>query len=224
MSRSTAPAMHANRILTVFPSRFGPIRIVGPALTPDLTLRIADRVEFLGRLVDHTDPNSELSRLNRGADGWVSVSDNLAAVLDIVFGLYEDTSGRYDPTDRASGRPGGVPGLAGVDRRRHRIHLHGTRLDCGAIAAGLVVDAVVEHLIEAGVPEAVVSTAGVERSLDTGAMRGRPAVTLGDDVRIEAPTAAAALGLGTCPLPEDRLDRQTVLASCRATASIGCAD
>jgi thiamine biosynthesis lipoprotein len=55
-------------------------------------------VEACERALSRFDPVSDLSRLNRGAGGWVAVDRRLVEALEAARQARADTDGRFDPT------------------------------------------------------------------------------------------------------------------------------
>lgn len=205
-------------------SPVGTLHVLAPRCAGRFETRLTRRARAVGKLLDRSDPDSELNRLNRDSDRWVSVSADLSNVLDVAFELYDDTCGRFDPTHRAWTQTGAAPGLSGVERRRDRLHLHRTRLEFDAIAGGVLVDAISDELAMIGLDRFSVSlTVGatkVERSHRLiGSVLERLAVAVTEGLRIEASTAARALGLSTCSLPKDPSELRMMFAECGAVGS-----
>jgi FAD:protein FMN transferase len=128
--------------------------------------------------------DSELSRLNARADGWVAVSPLLFDVTATALEAARATGGVFDPTllrqlvslgyDRTFATlppiapplsetiaPGG--GWRGIqlDHEKRRVFLPaGVALDFGGIAKGMAADAAVKRLREMGVPRGCVNAGG----------------------------------------------------------------
>jgi FAD:protein FMN transferase len=126
--------------------------------------------------------DSELSRVNRSAGGWVEVSGPFADVLAMAIRGAERTDGLFDPTvlqaleaagyDRdfaaVERREGGgslapVPcgGWERIEVREGRVRLpDGVALDLGGLVKGWTADLAAEAVIAAGLPWAIVNAGG----------------------------------------------------------------
>jgi thiamine biosynthesis lipoprotein len=143
------------------------------------------RLEEMERLWTRFAPESELSRLNAGAGGWVVVGEPTFALVERAIDAWWATAGRFDPTvlralvasgyDRsfeqvasrthgavaAEGPP--VPGCAGIELDRGRVAVRlpmGVALDLGGIAKGWAADLVSAELVEGGAAGACVNVGG----------------------------------------------------------------
>ena len=126
-------------------------------------------------------PDSELSRLNAGAGGWVRLEAETYALVALAVEAWQATAGRFDPTvlrplvaagyDRsfpdvrpgAGGDPLPAPGCAGIelDPWLAAVRLpEGVQLDLGGIAKGHTADLVVDHLLAGGAAGALVDLGG----------------------------------------------------------------
>jgi thiamine biosynthesis lipoprotein len=145
------------------------------------------RIEDVDRLMSVFRADSEVSRLNSGADG-VAVSDDTLAVLGEAAALGRLSRGALDVTIRPlvrlwseaadRGRP---PSAQELDRtavlvgfeslaldlpgRTARLRVAGAGLDLGGIAKGYAVDVAVEALAAGGIASALVNAGGDLRAL-----------------------------------------------------------
>ena len=144
-----------------------------------------DRVDELTAVLSDYDPASELSQLSKtaGSGRWVSVSDDLWAVLTRSDRLAVETDGAFDVTIgpltrlwRWASRRGVMPlpdrishartavgyRLMAFDHRARRVRLtsSGMRLDLGAIGKGFAADEALAVLSRAGVRSALVDAGG----------------------------------------------------------------
>jgi thiamine biosynthesis lipoprotein len=158
----------------------------------ELARAIWSEFERLGRVFNAFDPTSELGRLNaragRSREGTsaVTVSEELARVLEISGTLFEMSSGAFNPTIgpirelwRAAAESDRPPSEAEIEQARKRVgpgRLRilaagkqnrmvvlppgGVQLDLGAIAKGYAVDRVRAMLRERGVSSALVVLGG----------------------------------------------------------------
>ena len=126
-------------------------------------------------------PESELSCLNRGAGGWVTVSPLLMSVLEESLRAAQGSGGIFDPTilnalidagyDRTfkelkpqparlgRGRPAGAWRKIEVEADRVRLPA-GAGLDFGGIAKGMAVDAAHDLLLGRGLPGFAIDAGG----------------------------------------------------------------
>jgi thiamine biosynthesis lipoprotein len=156
------------------------VLIDGPS---SLTPHAIGRLRELEHAWSRFRPDSELNRLHERAGDWFRVSHDLYTALRWCKRLYEETSGRFDPTVRSSleqwgydrtfrmideSRPAPqwlhpAPGLAGVELRRAdesaRIE-PGLLIDLGGVGKGLAADLVSAHLVALGAAGAYVSVGG----------------------------------------------------------------
>jgi FAD:protein FMN transferase len=152
----------------------------------------ARRLEGLEARWSRFRPDSELSRLSGGTDGWVAVTADTWLLLDAMVTAWTDTGGRCDATVRdaivaagydrdlrelagadlrAGQPPGPTPGLAGValDADGRSVHVPpGVGLDPGALGKGLAADLVAEELVSDGAAGVLVNVGGDLR------VKGRP--------------------------------------------------
>jgi len=131
-------------------------------------------------------PASELTNLNRSADSWAHVSDDLMDMLQLSMKYYIETKGLFDPTiladlklmgydrsmDEIRAQGGTVTSYAskrtsrpafneiGFDLADNRVRLpQGMEIDLGGIAKGWIVDKAA-HLLNSYVPACGVSAGG----------------------------------------------------------------
>lgn len=114
------------------------------------------------------DPESELSRLNAKRDACVS--DELIETIRKALDYADETGGRYDVTlgrqflARKRGEDGERPSCSykDVTIRDSRVSLNhpDALLDLGSIAKGRVVDGLVAHMMELGVPGGFIDARG----------------------------------------------------------------
>ena len=126
-----------------------------------------DEIAACERALSRFLPDSDLSRVNRGAGDWVAVGPRMAGATRAALAARVATGGRYDPTilaalkaagyDRCSrcsttarpARRGLAPGGAvEVEDARVRV-AEGTALDLGGIAKGWVAERALEAMREA---------------------------------------------------------------------------
>lgn len=144
---------------------------------------ILDEVERLcarfEKLFSHTDPDSELSRVNASQGKPTDVSVELASLLEAALRYCSETDGLFDITMGSIVRlwdfkRGVIPSRASVDvARKHvdyrKVHVEGRticledpdmRLVLGGIAKGFIADAVLDLLANRGVVHAIVNLGG----------------------------------------------------------------
>ncbi len=111
-------------------------------------------------------PDSELSRLNAAAGGWVYVSEQMLELLTLSMAYYEETGGLFDPSVLPDLKRAGYdvsmdevrargdlhvadepraerPAFSAMelDRSSHRVRLpQGMQVDLGGIAKGWIVE------------------------------------------------------------------------------------
>lgn len=142
-----------------------------------------DRVARLEDIFSDYRPQSELSRIGRGAGEWVVVSSEMLHVIGLALRVADVTAGSFDPTikplvtlwreARDSGvmppveRVDSARALAGwrkvrLDTARNAVllPLAGMQLDLGGIAKGYILGEALEVLRERGVSSALVEAGG----------------------------------------------------------------
>lgn len=139
--------------------------------------------------MSHWDADSDLSRYNRAAPGWVRLPDALLEVLDCALDIARASGGAFDPTlgelaARWGFGPAGAvaapPSRTEVDAARARagwqrlsldrahgmaLQPGGLQLDLSAIAKGHAVDRVADALQAAGVRAMLVEVGGELRGI-----------------------------------------------------------
>jgi thiamine biosynthesis lipoprotein len=131
--------------------------------------------------------DSDASRFNRAsADAWVTVSADLAALVDMSRGMHEQSDGAFDITVGPLVRlwAGGVPSAAAIAEARGRVGMGlvesrsataeagaalqksraGVEIDLSGIAPGYAVDRVGERLLDLGSPAHLVELGGEVRA------------------------------------------------------------
>ena len=167
-------------------------RVVLYAPTRDVAQTAADaafaRLDELNSRLSDYDPQSELSKLSSASDGevptpWISVSNELAAVLARAAEISAASDGAFDVSCGAATRlwrrairEGEMPPSESLAHAResidwravdlslatHRVRLtrRGMRLDLGGIAKGYALDQMLIRLAECGVRSALVDGGG----------------------------------------------------------------
>ena len=145
---------------------------------PDTCEQLKSRVEALDALLDATDENSEIYRLN--TDKTASVSDDTAALLDESLTLCQSFDSAFDitvyPAVQAWGFTTGdyrVPDENELQTLAERIDFHNvkadgnaftlsdrTEIDLGAAAKGYAADQTAELLVESSAQAAVLNLGG----------------------------------------------------------------
>jgi thiamine biosynthesis lipoprotein len=124
------------------------------------------------------DPDSDVSRLNRGAHaGAVAVDASTYRVIEAALALHHASDGMFDIAvapelqelgllpRHAGERPGAAAprtreGIELLDASRIRFRDPDLRIDLGGIAKGYAVDCAVAALREAGIPRGLVNAGG----------------------------------------------------------------
>lgn len=161
-----------------------------------LQQQVDARLVAINRSMSTYDPESELSRLNRGllpadADGWVPVSDDLSEVLGLALQVWQDSDGAFDVTIGPlvnlwgfgpQARPEHIPAAAVINKtlasvgsdaivlnaEQQRLQLQKPLyIDLSAIAKGWAVDEIATLLDQQGITGYMVEIGGEIRTAGT---------------------------------------------------------
>lgn len=124
-------------------------------------------MERIGRLLDASDPSSEISRLNR--QGWLKASAETLYLVKKAGLFWKESSGVFDVI---SG-----PGKNGFDKLQIsdniiKFSAAGVRMDLGVMAKGYAVDSAVDKLKKRGIKGALINVGGDIYCL--GSKKGKP--------------------------------------------------
>lgn len=119
-----------------------------------------DRARFLESLWSHFQPQSDISRLNRGA-GWIIVDPLTVNLLEQAKNFSARTAGAFDITFSSPSRLSSSDDIR-VDAGRNRVRLarRGLKLDVSGIAKGLIIDEMSAVLSRAGYGQHLVNAGG----------------------------------------------------------------
>jgi thiamine biosynthesis lipoprotein len=123
-------------------------------------------VATVHRLMSFHEPDSDVSRLNRGAaSGPVRVHDWTCQVLEAARDLHRRSEGMFDISvapalQRLGLLPGGHDRIQLLAENRVRFADPSVKIDLGGIAKGFAVDRAVEALLGQGIAEGLVNAGG----------------------------------------------------------------
>ncbi len=163
------------------------VRLPADNNLPGLSQRITQTLRHIESTMSAYQPNSELTRMNRGDIGWIRLSEATRDVVHQALHVARATRGAFDPTVAPlvslwgfgpEGRRQAPPARREIEALRSqvgykRIELDQSRLrkahrdtgiDLNGIAKGYAVDAITALLREAGVDDYLVDIGGELRA------------------------------------------------------------
>lgn len=175
-----------------------------------------DRLRELERRWSRFDPDSEISRVNRGGGRRLPISRDTHLVLAAGLDAWASTGGLFDPTvhdamvaagyDRTFAEvprvgpataPIAAPGCAGIELLPDSVRVpEGVHIDLGGIGKGVAADVVVEELLDRGTEGVCVNVGGDLRAAGRGPTADGWIVAIADPFFPERQVMRLALDAG----------------------------
>lgn len=151
--------------------------MVNQSIVERMFVAVKDEVEKLNNILNHLEPDSSVSKLNKAdKSGWISIDDELWDYISVCFDFYQISNGAFDVSVGAltklwanSDNPESIElenainssGFENIEldieNKKIRFLKEGVLLDFGAVLKGFALDNIKPLLLENGITNSIIS-------------------------------------------------------------------